>query len=132
MVPYRPRKPIRSSATRRTMRAFGVPLCSNSHPDCLVSAMSGGSLPAGASEDHSCRVFYAGKRIVFARPPHYGAVFTDREARDLFLLEQGYLVPYSRNCVEFVSSRAYRRHTGRPSVLTDAQWNRRYRRDPRE
>lgn len=130
LIAYRPRKPIRSSAAHRTVSPIGRTLCANSHPHCSCGSMSGGDLPAGASEEQSCRVFESGNRMIFARPPHYGAIFTDHAARDQFLLERGYLVLYSRNSVSFVSSRAYRKHTGRLSALPDSQWLRHYHRLP--
>lgn len=84
--------------------------------DCSASVQTGSGIPSGLVVYHSCRVFRFGAHgMKFGKSAEYGQLMT-RAAAEALDRETGRTVPYGRNVVQFVGSRASRKHGIAPTA----------------
>ena len=77
-----------------------------------VSGQTGGGVPGYFTHVYK---FRDNLSPLMQRGDLYGRHFPDGDTANASLREHGYLHAYHRNCIEFQSSRAFRKHTGKAS-----------------
>ena len=86
--------------------------------NCSASVMTGSGIPSGLVVYHSCRVFQRtpnSAAMIFGKSAEYGQLMT-KAAAEALDRESGRVVPYGRNVVKFVGSRASRKHGIAPTA----------------